>query len=125
MNRIDKTVVFHPLGASELRRVLDIELDEVQERIERAQPGNRFFLNVTGSAREFLLMEGTDVRYGARPLKRAIERLLVQPLSNLIATGQVRGGDCIRVTHSASAPMLTFFREADVFRSWNVDGAAA
>ena len=70
-------------------------------------------------------MEGTDVRYGARPLKRAIERLLVQPLSNLIATGQVRGGDCIRVTHSASAPMLTFFREADVFRSWNVDGAAA
>ena len=125
MNRIDKTVVFHPLGASELRRVLDIELDEVQERIERAQSGNRFFLNVTGSAREFLLMEGTDVTYGARPLKRAIERLLVQPLSNLIATGQVRDGDCIRVTHSASAPMLTFFREADVFRSWKVDGAAA
>jgi ATP-dependent Clp protease ATP-binding subunit ClpB len=125
MNRIDKTVVFHPLGASELRRVLDIELNEVQERIKKAQPGNRFFLNVTGSAREFLLMEGTDVRYGARPLKRAIERLLVQPCSNLIATGQVRDGDCIRATHSASAPMLTFFLEADVFRSWKVDGAAA
>ena len=81
---------FTPWARRELRRVLEIELDEVQERIERAQAGKRFFINVTDSAREFLLMEGTDVRYGARPLKRAIERLLVQPLSNLIATGQVR-----------------------------------
>jgi len=125
MNRIDKTVVFHPLGASELGMVLEIELHEVQERIEKAQAGNRFLLNVTGSAREFLLMEGTDMRYGARPLKRAIERLLVQPFSNLIATGQIRNGDRIRVTHSTSAPMLTFFREAEAFRSWEVHRAAA
>ena len=125
MNRIDKTVIFHPLGARELRRVLEIELEEVQERVENAQAGNRFSMNVTDSARDFLLMEGTDVRYGARPLKRAIERLLVQPLSNLIVTGQIRHGDCIRVTHSASAPSLTFFREAEVFESWEVAGAAA
>jgi ATP-dependent Clp protease ATP-binding subunit ClpB len=71
------------------------------------------------------LMEGTDVRYGARPLKRAIERLLVQPLSNLIATGQIHERDCIRVTHNATAPILAFFREAEVFRSWGVHGAAA
>jgi len=58
-------------------------------------------------------------------LKRAIERLLVQPFSNLIATGQIRNGDCIRVTHNASAPILAFFREAKVFRSWDVHGAAA
>jgi len=70
-------------------------------------------------------MEGTDVRYGARPLKRAIERLLVQPLCNLIVTGQIRQSDCIRVTHSTGAPILTFFREAEVFRSWEVGGAAA
>ena len=120
MNRIDKTVTFHPLGARELRRVLEIELHEVQERIQNAQAGKRFMINVTDSARDFLLLEGTDVRYGARPLKRAIERLLVQPLSNLLVTGQIRRSDCIRVTHSPSAPMLTFFREA-----WEVAGAAA
>ena len=125
MNRIDKTVIFHPLGARELRRILEIELDEVQERIEKTRAGKRFLINVTDSARDFLLMEGTDVRYGARPLKRAIERLLVQPLSNLIVTGQIRQSDCIRVTHSASAPILTFFREADVFRSREVHRVAA
>jgi len=125
MNRIDKTVIFHPLGAGELRRILQIELDEVQERIEKTRAGKRFLINVSDSARDFLLMEGTDVRYGARPLKRAIERLLVQPLSNLIVTGQIRRCDCIRVTHSASAPILTFFREAGVFRSREVHGVAA
>jgi ATP-dependent Clp protease ATP-binding subunit ClpB len=125
MNRIDKTVIFHPLGARELRRILEIELDEVQERIEKTRAGKRFLINVTDSARDFLLMEGTDVRYGARPLKRAIERLLVQPLSNLIVTGQIRQSDCIRVTHSASAPVLTFFREAGAFRSREVHGVAA
>jgi ATP-dependent Clp protease ATP-binding subunit ClpB len=125
MNRIDKTVIFQPLGARELRRILQIELDEVQDRIEKTCAGKRFLINVTDSARDFLLMEGTDVRYGARPLKRAIERLLVQPLSNLMVTGQIRQSDCIRVTHSASAPILTFFREAGVFRSREVHGVAA
>ena len=125
MNRIDKTVIFHPLGARELRRVLEIELDEVQERIQQAQAGKRFLIKVTDSARDFLLMEGTDVRYGARPLKRAIERLLVQPLCNLIVTGQIRPSDRIRVTHRASAPILTFFREAEAFQPWEVHGAAA
>ena len=125
MNRIDKTVIFHPLGARELRRILEIELDEVRERIEKAQGGKHFLIDVTDSARDFLLVEGTDVRYGARPLKRAIERLLVQPLSNLIVTGQIRRSDCIRVTHGAAAPSLTFLREAGVFQSWEVAGAAA
>ena len=125
MNRIDKTVVFHPLGARELRKVLEIELDEVRERIEKAQGGKHFLIEVADSARDFLLVEGTDVRYGARPLKRAIERLLVQPLSNLIVTGQIRKSDCIRVAHSASASSLTFFRQAEVFQPWEAAGAAA
>ena len=125
MNRIDKTVIFQPLGARELRRVLEIELDEVQERIRKAQADKRFLIQVTDSARDYLLKEGTDVRYGARTLKRAIERLVVQPLSNLIATGQIRHRDCIRVTHSAGAPLLAFFREADRFLSWEAGGVAA
>jgi ATP-dependent Clp protease ATP-binding subunit ClpA len=125
MNRIDKTVVFHSLGARELRQVLEIELHQVQQRIHKAEASPCFLMNVTDSARDFLLVEGTDVRYGARPLKRAIERLVVQPLSNLIVTGQIRHGDCIRVTHRASAPILTFFREANVSQSWEASGVAA
>jgi len=125
MNRIDKTVVFHSLGARELRQVLEIELHQVQQRIDKAEASPCFLMNVTDSARDFLLVEGTDVRYGARPLKRAIERLVVQPLSNLIVTGQIRHGDCIRVTHGASAAILTFFREAEASRSWEANGVAA
>jgi ATP-dependent Clp protease ATP-binding subunit ClpB len=125
LNRIDKTVVFQPLGARELRNVLEIELEEVRERIERVQGDKRFLINVTDSAQDYLLSQGTDLRYGARPLKRSIERLLVQPLSNLIATGQIRHRDCIRVTHSPAASALGFFREADVLLSWEVEGAAA
>jgi ATP-dependent Clp protease ATP-binding subunit ClpB len=70
-----------------------------------------FSLEVTESARALLLAEGTDARYGARHLKRSIERLLVQPLSNLIASGQVRSRDRVRVTHNRSAQELDFFRE--------------
>jgi ATP-dependent Clp protease ATP-binding subunit ClpA len=117
-------VIFHPLGARELRRVLEIELHEVQERIDKAQAGVPFVIHVTDAARDFLLREGSDVRYGARPLKRAIERLLVQPLSNLMSTGQIRQKDYLRVTHNAEAPMLTFLREAKV-RSLEAGGVAA
>jgi len=125
MNRIDKAVVFHPLDASELRRILEIELEDVQERMLQVQPEKRFLINITDSAREFLLNEGTDVKYGARPLKRAIERLVVQPLCNLMATGQIRRCDRIRVTHTASAPALTFFRETESRRSRERQRAAA
>ncbi len=59
------------------------------------------------------MTEGTDLKYGARHLKRAIERLLVQPMSNLIATDQVRGGDWIRVEFDREAKSLRFAREAE------------
>ncbi|MGA2348458.1 MAG: AAA family ATPase, partial [Candidatus Sulfotelmatobacter sp.] len=104
INRLDKIVVFNSLGNEELRRIVDIELDVVQERIQTAAASKPFLVDVTESAREFLLMEGTDLRYGARPLKRAIERLLVQPVSNLMASGQIHRGDYIRVTHGEGSP---------------------
>src|SRR5438552_2983586 len=97
INRLDKIVVFKSLGDEELRRIVDIELDLVQQRIQTATASKPFLITVTKSAKEFLLMEGADAKYGARPLKRAIERLLVQPLSNLMATSQIQRGDCIRV----------------------------
>jgi ATP-dependent Clp protease ATP-binding subunit ClpA len=125
INRLDKIVVFKSLGNEELRRIVDIELEMVQQRILTAAAGKPFLVNVTDSARELLLIEGTDFRYGARPLKRAIERLLVQPLSNLIATGQIQRGDRIRVIHSEGSPTLKFFREAGGMEDREVAGRAA
>jgi ATP-dependent Clp protease ATP-binding subunit ClpA len=113
MNRIDKTVVFKPLGPSELRKILAIELDSVRQRIVRSAYGVSFVFSLTDPAREFLLREGTDMKYGARHLKRAIERNLVHPLSNLIATDQLRSGDLIRVGFDSLANRLTFLKEAE------------
>ncbi len=96
INRLDNIVVFKSLGREEVRRIVDIELEIVQQRIQAAAANKPFVVNVTNTAREFLLVEGTDFRYGARHLKRAIERLLVQTLSNLMASGQIHSGDCIR-----------------------------
>ncbi len=112
INRLDKIVTFHPLGTTELRRILDIELTQVQQRVFNTAPERAFVFQLTNPAREYLLTEGTDMKYGARHLKRAIERLLVQPISNLIATDQVEGGDCIRVDFDASLRELTFLKEA-------------
>src|SRR5882757_1605813 len=125
LNRLDKIVVFRALGNEELNRIIDIELERVQQRVQTASAGKPFLINVTGTAREFLLTQGIDLRYGARPLKRAIERLLVHPLSNLIASGQIQHHDRIRIAHSGESPSLTFFRETDAWETWKTDGVAA
>jgi len=113
MNRLDKIVTFQPLGSGELRKILDIELNLVQQRIFNTSRDRAFVFTVSDSSKDFLLEEGTDLKYGARHLKRAIERLLVQPIANLIATDQVRGGDCIRVDYNDSARALRFARQAE------------
>lgn len=115
VNRPDKIVVFKPLGKPELTKVLDIELNMVQNRVFETSGPNAFLFNATEDAKELLLEQGTDVKFGARPLKRAIERMLVHPISNLIATGQIRGGDIVRVDvdpESADGG-LCFHREAE------------
>jgi ATP-dependent Clp protease ATP-binding subunit ClpB len=113
MNRIDKTVVFKPLGETELRKILTLELNIVQQRIFSSANGAPFVFSLTDPAKDFLLREGTDLKYGARHLKRAIDRNLVHPLSNLIATEQVRGGDLLRVDFDPAINRLTFFKEAE------------
>ncbi len=111
MNRLDKVVVFRPLGEAELRRILDIELGLVQQRVLAASAERAFVFRLTDEAKDALLADGVDIRYGARHLKRSIERMLVQPLSNLIATEQIRGGDLVRVDWDAGTRCLTFLRE--------------
>jgi len=113
INRLDKIVTFRPLGSTELKKILDIELNMVQQRIFNTSPEKSFVFKASDEAKEFLLTEGTDIKYGARHLKRAIERLLVQPMSNLIATDQVRGGDCVHVDFDSERKCLTFVKEAE------------
>jgi ATP-dependent Clp protease ATP-binding subunit ClpA len=112
MNRLDKVVVFHPLQRLQLEQVLDIELGQVQQRVLETARG-QFLFKVTLAARDFLLQEGTDQRYGARHLKRAIERHIVYPLANLLATEQVRLGDLIRIDWDGEHKLLTFVRESE------------
>lgn len=113
INRLDKIVVFKPLGEAELRRILDIELKMVQQRILSAAGSNPFIFTVSPAAKDYLLAEGTDAKYGARHLKRSIERHLVQPMSNLIATEQVHGGDWIRIDFDSEKTCMTFLKEAE------------
>src|SRR5215469_6974502 len=112
MNRLDKVVVFHPLQRKQLEQVLDIELSMVQQRVLDAAKG-QFLFTVAPTARDFLLREGTDQRYGARHLKRAIERHVVYPFANLLATDQVRSGDLIRISCEPHQNQLTFARGGD------------
>ena len=112
MNRIDKAVVFGTLRPEHLEQILEIELGMVQQRVLMASPAYQFVFNCTPKVKSFLLHEGTDPKYGARHLKRAIERNLVFPLANLVATSQVKLGDFIRVDLNAEG-RITFVKEAE------------
>ena len=96
MNRIDKVVVFRSLKEHHLRQILDLELQAVQDRI-MASAGTKFVFQLSDTAKDMLLQEGLDFKYGARHLKRSVERFLVYPLSNLVATSQVGLGDLVHV----------------------------
>jgi ATP-dependent Clp protease ATP-binding subunit ClpA len=89
-------VVFHSLNEQHLRQILELELGALQDRIIRSA-NTKFFFHCSDAVKEMLLLEGIDYRYGARHLKRSIERLLVLPISNLVATGQVEFNDSVYV----------------------------
>jgi ATP-dependent Clp protease ATP-binding subunit ClpA len=110
MNRLDKLVVFHPLKREELDEMLEIELRDVQKRVLDSTTGP-FLFRITGEGREFLLHEGTDQRYGARHLKRAIERYVVYPIARLLATAQVHQGDMLLIDRHPGDKGLAFSRD--------------
>jgi ATP-dependent Clp protease ATP-binding subunit ClpB len=112
MNRLDKVVVFHPLKREDLDEVLEIELSNVQRRVldTATRP---FLFRITEEGRAFLLQEGTDQRYGARHLKRAIERYVVHPIARLLATAQVHQGDVLVIDRNPVDKVLTFSREPE------------
>jgi ATP-dependent Clp protease ATP-binding subunit ClpA len=111
MNRIDKVVVFRSLKEHHLRAILDLELQSVQDRIMMSA-GTKFVFQCSDAAKDMLLQEGIDYKYGARHLKRAIERFLVYPLSNLVATGQIGLGDLVQVDLGTVPNKLTFSKKS-------------
>jgi ATP-dependent Clp protease ATP-binding subunit ClpA len=110
MNRLDKVVVFHPLRHEQLEQILEIELGMVQQRVLDMGRG-QFLFRVAPAARRFLLQEGTDFKYGARHLKRAIEKHVVFPLANLLATEQIWFGDRIVIDWDEEGQCIAFHRE--------------
>src|SRR5580704_13266434 len=111
MNRIDKVVVFRPLRSEQLEQILEIELGTVQQRV--LETNGPFLFRLTPAAREFLLREGTALKYGARHLKRAVERHVVWPLANLRASDQLGLGDVISIDWNGSDAALTFTKHAE------------
>src|ERR1700756_5704506 len=112
MNRLDKIVVFHPLKREELDEVLEIELSNVQKRVLDVAT-RQFLFRITEEGRAFLLQEGTDQRYGARHLKRAIERHVVYPIARLLATAQVHQGDVLVIDRHPADQALAFSRDPE------------
>lgn len=107
INRLDNIVVFQTLSRAAMERILNLELDFLQRRI-LATGRSAFVLKCRDEAREFLLREGFDRRYGARPLKRAIERHILIPVSNMISTGQIGTGDILLVDVNQNESGLCF-----------------
>ena len=111
MNRIDKVVVFRSLREHHLQRILELELKAVQDRIMKGT-AQKFIFQCSPESKKFLLEEGIDLKYGARHLKRAIERFIVYPLSNLVATEQVKLGDLVLVELEGDNDILDFYKES-------------
>ena len=93
LNRIDDIVVFHPLGLDDIEKIVDIQLKGVRERLDN----ERISLELTPAAIQALALDGLDPVYGARPLKRLIQRQVVDNVANLIIAGELREGDTVRV----------------------------
>jgi len=93
LNRVDETIVFHPLGKGELRRIIDIQLDYLRKRLQERELN----LEVAEAAKDLLMDEGYDTTFGARPLKRTIQQRLENPLAKRILAGDFTDGDTIKI----------------------------
>jgi ATP-dependent Clp protease ATP-binding subunit ClpB len=111
MNRIDKVIVYRPLNEHHLLQIVDLELEAVQDRIMHSA-GAKFVLQYSDAAKDLLLREGLDFRYGARHIKRSIERFLVYPVSSLVATEQMQSGDVVYVDVNRRTGKLAFVKYA-------------
>jgi ATP-dependent Clp protease ATP-binding subunit ClpA len=110
-NRLDEILVFHPLQASQLRQVVAMEIERLESWLKRTT-GIEINLRLSGYAVDFLLERGTDSRYGARHLKRVLEKYLVFPFSSLIETQQMGSAGTLNIGLDRSEQKLTFCLQA-------------
>jgi ATP-dependent Clp protease ATP-binding subunit ClpC len=97
LNRVDDLIVFHPLGPEHIRQIVDLQIAELVRRLAELE----IQIEVTGPVRDHLATEGFHPTYGARPLKREIERTIENPLSMKIVSGELKPGDRVRVEMAA------------------------
>jgi len=104
LNRLDEMIVFHQLTEEDLRKVVELLAKDVEKRLQE----QKITLELTPEAKSWLVKEGFDPVFGARPLKRAITRYIENPLSNKVLSGEVKEGDSVLVEAGESG--LTFSR---------------
>jgi ATP-dependent Clp protease ATP-binding subunit ClpB len=104
LNRVDDIVIFRPLGAAQMNRILDLRLDEMTKLLVDRQ----ISLEVTEPARQLILAAGSDAAYGARPLKRALQHMIQDPLAIKILDGEVLNGEHVRVGVDPKTNQLIF-----------------
>jgi ATP-dependent Clp protease ATP-binding subunit ClpB len=104
LNRVDDTVIFHSLGNAQLGQILDLRLNEVSKLLEDRQ----ISLELTEPARQLILAAGSDAAYGARPLKRALQRMVQDPLAMKILDGEVLHGSHVRIDADRNSNQLRF-----------------
>jgi ATP-dependent Clp protease ATP-binding subunit ClpB len=104
LNRVDDMVIFRPLGAAQMSKILDLRLAEVSKLLEERQ----ISLELTEPARQLILAAGSDAAYGARPLKRALQRMIQDPLAIKILNGEVLHGAHVRIDVDRKTNQLTF-----------------
>ncbi len=104
LNRVDDTVIFRPLGTAQMSAILDLRLNELQKLLEDRQ----ISLELTGSARQLILAAGSDAAYGARPLKRALQRMVQDPLAIKILDGEILHGAHVRIDADRNSNQLRF-----------------
>jgi len=102
LNRVDDIIIFHSLDEKQLAHIVDIQLEKLAHRLSQQQ----LSLRVEPDARRLIAKEGYDPQFGARPLKRAIQDLLLDPLATRLLSGEFKPGDNVKVT--ASNGQLSF-----------------
>ena len=117
LNRLDETVVFDALSLSELGRIVDLQVAAMADRLA----GRRLTLDVTDAAREWLALEGFDPAYGARPLRRLVQREIGDQLARTLLSGQIDDGDTVVVDRTPEAGMLALDAAGD---GWDGDAGA-
>ena len=104
LNRVDETIVFHSLSEQHLKRIVDIQLENLRRRLE----DRHISIELTDAAKTHLVRTGYDPSYGARPLKRAIQREIETPLARLMLKGEIKDGQTVLVDYDAKSAKLTF-----------------